>query len=113
MKTKGLFKLLQAGAAAAEVLGSPRFEWQTLQIFLTICLHGGEMPQQELEKQTGWAQSAVSRNIAKLGNGLTVGEQGARLVEAYEDPEWRRRKLVRLTTLGRRVAERLETVMAH
>jgi hypothetical protein len=57
----------------------------------------GYMPMQEIEKQTSWSQAAVSRNIAKLGIGITHDKTGPRLVEAFEDPTYRRRKIVRLT----------------
>lgn len=34
-------------------------------------------------------------------------DAGCRLIEAYEDPAFRRRKLVRLTALGREFREKL------
>jgi DNA-binding MarR family transcriptional regulator len=110
---KSLSKLADAGAAVAEALGSERFEWQTVQIFLTICTHGGEIAQAEIERITGWAQSAVSRNVAKLGAGLTINDAGARLVESFEDPTWRRRKIVRLTARGKQLRDRLSELIAN
>jgi DNA-binding MarR family transcriptional regulator len=111
MKTRGLSRLLDSGTLAVRYLGNDRFEWQTMRIFLTLCMNGGEMPQLELEKQTGLAQSAISRNVAKLGHGLTMDEAGARLIEAYEDPAWRRRKIVRLTARGRELAEKITDLL--
>lgn len=114
MKTSGLASLLKSGDIAADYMDNPRFEWQTLKIFLTICLHGGEMPQQEIEKLTGWAQSSISRAVARLGVGVSMDEPGPQLIEAYEDPRERRRKIVRLTARGRAMAEKMQgTVQAN
>jgi DNA-binding MarR family transcriptional regulator len=101
-----------AGQAMARVIGSRRFEWQTMQIFLTICTNGGELAQAEIERITGWAQSAVSRNVAKLGQGLTIHEPGPRLVESFEDPAWRRRKIVRLTNRGKLLRDQLVQILS-
>lgn len=107
MKTKQVAKLLAAGDVMTRAFGNERFEWQTARTFLALCMHGGEAPQAELEKQTGLTQAAISRNIAKLGAGLTMHDQGARLVESFEDPAWRRRKIVRMTALGRGLCEKI------
>ncbi|GBL46900.1 hypothetical protein SFMTTN_2727 [Sulfuriferula multivorans] len=61
----------------------------------------------ELESAVGVSQATISRNVAKLGDGVTFKEKGAGLVEAYEDPKYRRRKLVKLTPKGRRVVDEL------
>lgn len=113
MKTKGAAQVVEVGDLMAHALGNDRFEWQTMRIFLCVCMHGGEMPMQEIEKVTGWAQSSVSRNVAKLGNGVSMAEKGARLVEAYEDPEYRRRKLVRLTALGKQLYSQMIGKLSH
>lgn len=113
VKTKGTARLLELGEAMSTALGSDRFEWQTMKIFLTVCLHGGEVPMQEIEKATGWSQAAISRNIAKLGAGITMDDAGARLVETFEDPQWRRRKIVRITARGRELAAKLQTFMSN
>ena len=60
---------------------------------------------------SGKSQAAISRNVAKLGNGLTMADAGARLIEAYEDPSFRRRKLVKLTALGRECRGKLLALM--
>lgn len=103
--------LLKFGTIASEYFGNDRFEWQTMRIFLTLLTHGGEMPQQEIEKVTGWAQSSVSRNIAMLGIGVSMDKPGANLVESYEDPAWRRRKIVRLTARGKALAEKIANLI--
>jgi DNA-binding MarR family transcriptional regulator len=112
MNTKTLNKLLQAGQLLAKASGIPRLEWQTTHTFLVLCLADGEMPQQELEKHLGLAQSSVSRNITRLGVG-TPAEPGPRLVESFEDPCWRRRRIVRLTPQGRRLAQQLIEIMEN
>lgn len=111
MKTKQLAKMIEAGQALARVMGNDRWEWQTAHTFLFICAQGGEVPMQEIEKQLDWGQSTVSRNVAKLGDGVSPAEPGARLIKAEEDPYWRRRKLVRLTEKGKRFAEELATIL--
>lgn len=111
MKTKQLNKLLLVGRALSKATGSERLEWQTIQTFLIICLQGGECPMAEIEKQLGMGQSTVSRNVAKLGPGVTPDDPGAKLVEAHEDPYYRRRKLVRLTEKGKRLCGELGDIV--
>lgn len=67
-----------------------------------------EVSMAELEKLTGVVQSSVSRNVAKIGPGLNPKEPGLGLVEAYEDPWNRKRKLVRLTKKGLQLQADLE-----
>jgi DNA-binding transcriptional ArsR family regulator len=111
MKTKQVAKLIDAGKVLARVMDNERWEWQTTHTFLLVCLNGGEMPMQEIEKRLDMGQATVSRNVAKLGPGLTPDEPGARLVEAEEDPYWRRRKIVRLTEKGKRFCEELTAIL--
>lgn len=105
--TIAMSKLGKVGVVATHYMGNDRFEWQALSLFLTIAMTDSEVSMQELEKRTGKSQAATSRNIAKLGQGLTMQDAGCRLIEAYEDPAFRRRKLVRLTALGREFREKL------
>lgn len=110
MKTKQLTKLLEAGKSLAKATGNDRLELQTIQTFLIVCI-GGEVSMQEIEKQLDFGQSTTSRNVSKLGIGISLDEPGPRLVEAYEDPAWRRRKLVRLTARGAKLAEDLTNIL--
>lgn len=71
-----------------------------------------EMPMADLANLTGVAQSSVSRNVARLGPGMTPSEPGYGLLTAYEDPYYRKRKLVSLTPRGKELAKQLETVGA-
>src|SRR4051794_21772868 len=67
--------------------------------FLAVASHG-EMPMADLEKATGVVQSSCSRNVARIGPGTNPKEPGLGLVETFEDPWYRRRKLVKLTHRG-------------
>lgn len=62
----------------------------------------------DLEKLTGVGQSSVSRNVTKIGPGPNPKEPGYGLVEAYEDPFYRKRKLVRLTKRGKELIADIE-----
>jgi DNA-binding MarR family transcriptional regulator len=56
---------------------------------------------EDIQKRVGVGQSSISRHCSRLGPGLTPRDPGWGLVEAYEDPEYRRRKLVQLTPRGK------------
>lgn len=75
---------------------------------LLVVAMGNETPMADLADATGVGQSSVSRNVAILGQGINPREQGYGLLEAYEDPEFRRRKLVRLTAHGKELVKELE-----
>ena len=104
-------RLLKVGLVALDYLDNRRFEWQTLEMFLHVASQISPISQQELEKRMNLAQSAISRNVAKLGNGLTMNDPGARVVESYEDPSSRSRKLVRLTSRGEDFKAKLLALM--
>lgn len=111
MKSKQIAKMIEAGKCIARIMDNERWEWQTAHTFLVVAMQGGECPMQEIEKQLDMGQATVSRNVAKLGDGLSPDEPGMRLIEAYEDPFWRRRKIVRLTEKGKRFADSLTTIL--
>lgn len=58
---------------------------------------------QTIGEELDIAQSSVSRNVYKLGDINRHKKTGIGLLEAFEDPMERRRKLVRLTAKGKRV----------
>jgi DNA-binding MarR family transcriptional regulator len=87
--------------AVGAQIGDPLMTAQQLQLLLQLWIHG-ELAQVDLPKYTKVERSANSRNIAKLGQGeKPIEKRGPGWVEAYEDPENRRFKRVRLTPLGR------------
>jgi DNA-binding MarR family transcriptional regulator len=92
--------LLAALTRAREVFQQQDVQVQTLVAFLEVARLGGECTMQQVEEAVGLSQSATSRQIQKLSGGLPR-EAGLGFIEAFEDPEWRRRKLVRLTGKGR------------
>jgi len=88
---------------------NPVIPAQQVTILLTV-LDRGEMPMGDLADLIGIAQSSVSRNVALLGRGLTPVSSGHRLLEAYEDPFYRRRKLVKLTPRGELLRNELQAI---
>lgn len=84
-------------------------------LLLALYIHG-QLNQMDLHKFTGVEKSANGRNIARLGPGQFVSSSesdrkthkpGLGLVEAYQDPMDRRINLVRLTSKGRALVEKL------
>lgn len=71
-----------------------------------------EMPMADLAVLTGVTQSSVSRNVARLGQGMSPTEAGYGLLSAFEDPYYRKRKLVSLTPRGKELAKELEKAAA-
>lgn len=107
---KALRNLFRALAYIREKTENPELQVVSAQILLEIAQRA-ETPMVDLEKATDLSQAAVSRNVAKLGQGLSLKEPGPGLVEAYEDPEYRRRKLVRLSPRGKQVMQELSTLL--
>ena len=84
---------------------------QTIAVFLVVAKSPLPIKMQDIGKELGLAQSSVSRNVAYLGDWSRHKEKGHGLIEAYEDPMERRRKLVKLTKKGERFATSLyETI---
>lgn len=75
-------------------------------VFLVVAQRS-EITLADIAKETGVVLSSASRNVAKMGPGANPNEPGLGLVESFEDPWNRKRKLVRLTSKGRKLAERI------
>lgn len=69
----------------------------------------------ELSNLTGMSQSSTSRIVQYFGKVWKTSKEGSvsglDLVEAYENPEERRQKLVRLTPKGKRIAQSLREII--
>ena len=75
---------------------------QAIAVLLKVAKNPLPLKMSEIAEELGLSQSTISRNVAYLGDWNRRKEAGHKLVEAYEDPAERRRKLVRLTAKGKR-----------
>lgn len=55
----------------------------------------------DLAKKAGIGLATASRYVAALGKINRKKEEGLKLIEAYEDPMERRKKIIRLTPKGK------------
>lgn len=55
----------------------------------------------DIAKKAGIGLATASRNIAALGKINRKREEGLKLIESFEDPMERRKKIIRLTPKGR------------
>jgi DNA-binding MarR family transcriptional regulator len=78
----------------------PLMPAQTMHVFITIAMNPG-ISMQKLSEKTNLAQSSCSRNVAALSKWHRLGKAGYDLVEAIEDPEDRRQKVMFLNTRGK------------
>ena len=87
-------------------------ESQTIAVFFYVCLYSGAdgVSMQTISEKLDLAQSTVSRNCYKLGDRTRDGI-GIGLLQSFEDPEERRRKLVRISAKGRRVFNTLSDMV--
>ena len=87
-------------------------ESQTIAVFFYVCLYSGAdgVSMQTISQKLDIAQSSVSRNCYKLGDRTRDGI-GIGLLQSFEDPEERRRKLVRISAKGRRVFNTLSDMV--
>ena len=84
---------------------------QSMAVLLKVAKHPVPIKMGEIAEELGLSQSTVSRNVAYLGDWNRRKEAGHKLLEAYEDPAERRRKLVRLTAKGRRFVKSLNEII--
>ena len=84
----------------------PEMPIQTVAVFLKVANEDG-ITMKDLGESLGIPQSSCSRNVAALSKLNRLNKSGHDLVYAVEDPVERRRKIVKLTPKGKRVAESL------
>ena len=74
---------------------------QAMSIFLFVAAHHPKpIAMQTIAKEIGVSQASVSRNVALLSSTTRYRTKGPNLLNAEEDPEERRCKLVTLTAKG-------------
>ena len=83
------------------ITGNPELTMPQMLCFLYVGQQS-ELPQLSLEQLLEVSQAAASRAIARMGAGWPR-DPGYGLMESFEDPFLRRRKLVRLTPRGQEV----------
>lgn len=94
---------------------NPEMPMQTAIIFLLVAKlndrYSRGIPMKELREMVGLSQASMSRNTTVLGT--SRDDESSRrygLILVREDPNNRRRKLVRLSAKGRRVANEISSV---
>ncbi|HIB3356465.1 TPA: winged helix-turn-helix transcriptional regulator [Pseudomonas aeruginosa] len=107
---------LNALAVIEEVLKRFRdfdqeMQMQTAQTFIAVAMQPG-ITMKELSEKVGISQASCSRNVSALSRVHRLNKPGMDLVVAAEDPMERRRKVVKLTPKGQRLAETLSQVIA-
>ena len=84
-----------------------QIEAQAIAVFFFVATKAGKtnsgVAMQTISEELDLAQSSVSRNCYKLADVNRHKKTGIGLLETFEDPMERRRKLVRLTAKGKRV----------
>lgn len=109
MESRKIMSVVKALGTLREELEYSDLPAQMVQIYLEVVAMG-ELPQESLQERTAVSKAAVSRFLNILGPG-SPKEPGLRLLETFEDPEWRRRKLVRVTARGKLVAQKMIDAM--
>lgn len=98
--------------AAKEICGDDvYFTVHQIEVFLLIAEHDGEMPMLKLIEISGLPKTSISRVMNVLGRYGSVKKEGRGLVDLLEDPEDRRRKIVRLTPKGRKLVDKLKRIL--
>jgi DNA-binding MarR family transcriptional regulator len=104
--------LIEIHRKFSDYLGKRDVELQAVSMFLMIASVGRPFPMQDLQTALGLSQASVSRNVALLSVG-SLANPGPKLIEAFEDPAYRRRKQVRLAPKGRELMKELQRIISH
>jgi DNA-binding MarR family transcriptional regulator len=85
----------------------PEMPLQQLHCLLLIAQAEEGTSLTDLASKAGIGLATASRYVAALGKQNRHREEGLLLVEAFEDPMERRKKIIRLTSKGRAVINKL------
>jgi DNA-binding MarR family transcriptional regulator len=92
--------------------GNAELQMNTMRAFLHIATrHPNEVSLGEAEKLLGFTQTTASRTYGYLAAGNAKKPIGYRLIEVYEDPFYRRRKLAKLTPKGIELANKMSQAL--
>lgn len=106
MTTKTVPAMQEIVGALHKTMGRGEVELNALRVLFIIASYDPKpVPQLTLRELTGLSEAAVSRNLAILGRGNTMDVPGPKLVETFEDPDNRKRRLCKLTSKGRNFME--------
>ena len=83
----------------------------TLSIIARVHLSGGVITVKEIGEKLGLSSASASRNIAVLSKWNRHDVQGHNLVEAYENPQRRVEKFVKLTRQGEKFIQELDNIV--
>jgi DNA-binding MarR family transcriptional regulator len=89
--------------------GETDVQIQTVQTFLVVAL-GGNPSRDELARQIGLTQPAVSRNLKKMCE-APRGQEGYGLITMDLDPMDHRRRITKLTTRGHELVRHIEEAL--
>lgn len=83
-------------------------------VVLLLIYNNKDITMLDIINKTGLSQSTISRNIALLLEWFNYSKRqaGAGIVNIYEDPMDRRRKVIELTAKGKALFARLEKYLA-
>jgi len=114
---KGLKTLINILETFKDIGGSQGLEVQTLLTFFYIALREKDDEQglnvNTIGEMLGSTTATASRNITILNQGHVRSlRPGLGLVTAYEDPMCRIKKIVELTTKGKKLRDRLVEMIA-
>lgn len=103
MESKKTLGMSRALAALREGLDYSDLPTQMVQMLLEVAA-AGEISQQELEKRVGISRAAISRFLSILSVGSPL-KPGLKVLTTYEDPEYRKRKMVSITKKGQIIVQ--------
>ena len=102
MKLQEVHRLLESIAAI-----NPEMPLQQARCLFIIADSDEGLSLSDIAKKAGIGLATASRYIGALGKINRKKEEGLQLIESFEDPMERRKKIIRLTTKGRAAVRRI------